>query len=67
MEPERGVRLRSDFYYTYINLVTVPHKMVRLQRMLDCKGVGLQRFNCTVVYVRMKLILVFIAHCSTTK
>ena len=24
-------------------MVTVPHKMVGLERMLDCRGVGLQR------------------------
>ena len=28
-------------------MVTVPHKMVGLERMLDYKGVALARFHCT--------------------
>ena len=31
-------------------MVTVPHKMVGLERMLDYRGVGLQRFHCVCVY-----------------
>ena len=27
-------------------MVTVPHKMVGLERMSDYRGVGLQRFHC---------------------
>ena len=27
-------------------MVTVPHIMVRLERMLDYRGVGLVRFHC---------------------
>ena len=27
-------------------MVTVPHNMVGLERMLDYRGVGLQRFHC---------------------
>ena len=30
----------------YICMVTVPHIMVRLERMLDYRGVGLGRFHC---------------------
>ena len=30
------------------NMVTVPHNMVRLERMLDYRGVRLQRFHCIV-------------------
>ena len=30
-------------------MVTVPHEMVRLERMLDYRGVGLQRIHCTLV------------------
>ena len=30
----------------YICMVTVPHIMVGLERMLDYKGVGLARFHC---------------------
>ena len=38
-------------------MVTVPHKMIGLERMLDYRGVGLQIFHCMLVhictYVRM--------------
>ena len=35
-------------------MVTVPHIMVKLERMLDYRGVGLGRFHCinTNMYVR---------------
>ena len=32
-------------------MVTVPHKMIRLERMLNCRGVGLQRFHCMYLHV----------------
>ena len=36
---------------TYVDMVvTVPHEMVGLERMSDCRGVGLQRFHCLVYY-----------------
>ena len=28
-------------------MVTVPCKMARVERMSDCRGAGLQRFQCT--------------------
>ena len=31
----------------YLCMVTVPHIMVGLERMLDYRGVGLARFRCT--------------------
>ena len=31
----------------YLCIVAVPHIMVRLERMLDYRGVGLARFHCT--------------------
>ena len=31
----------------YLSMVTVPHIMVELERMLDYRGVGLARFHCT--------------------
>ena len=31
----------------YLCMVTVPHIMVGLERMLDYRGVGLVRFHCT--------------------
>ena len=32
----------------YLCMVTVPHIMVGLERMLDYRGVGLVRFHCIV-------------------
>ena len=34
----------------YLNMVTVPHIMVGLERMLDYRGVGLERFHCTCIH-----------------
>ena len=31
----------------YLSMLTVPHIMVGLERMLDYRGVGLERFHCT--------------------
>ena len=31
----------------YLSMVTVPHIMVGLERILDYRGVGLARFHCT--------------------
>ena len=31
----------------YLRMVTVPHIMVGLERMLDYRGVGLGRFHCS--------------------
>ena len=33
----------------YLCMVTVPHIMVGLERMLDYRGVGLARFHCTIL------------------
>ena len=33
----------------YLSMVTVSHIMVGLERMLDYRGVGLERFHCTYV------------------
>ena len=35
----------------YCNMVIAPHKMVRLERMSDYRGVGLERFHCIHAYV----------------
>ena len=32
---------------SYLSMVTVPHTMVGLERTLDYRGVGLERFHCT--------------------
>ena len=34
----------------YLCMVTVPHVMVGLERMLDYRGVGLGRFYCNAIY-----------------
>ena len=31
----------------YLSMLTVPHIMVGLERMLDYRGVRLERFHCT--------------------
>ena len=33
----------------YLCIVTVPHIMIGLERMLDYRGVGLARFRCTYI------------------
>ena len=35
-----------EYLLPYLCMVTVPHIMVGLQRMLDYRGVGLARFHC---------------------
>ena len=37
----------------YLCMVTVPHIMVGLERMLDYRGVGLARFHCIEMYIQM--------------
>ena len=32
----------------YLCMVTVPHIMVRLERMSDYRGIGLERFHCII-------------------
>ena len=42
----------------YLCMVTVPHIMVRLERMLDYRGVRLARFHCimcVILYVNCVL------------
>ena len=34
---------------------TVPHIMVRLERMLDYRGVGLARFHCITINLHVKI------------
>ena len=38
-----------EYLLPYLCIVVVPHIMVRLERMLDYRGVGLERFHCTCV------------------
>ena len=34
-----------------LNMVILPHRMIRLEGLSDYRGVGLQRFHCTCKYV----------------
>ena len=55
MGPENDVGLRGcwimECLLPYLSMVTVPHIMVGLERMLDYRGVGLARFYS--MYIRM--------------
>ena len=48
MGPENNVELGGcrimECLLPYFSMVTVPHEMVGLERMLDYRGVGLERF-----------------------
>ena len=50
MGPENNVGLGGywimECLLPYLCIVAVPHIMVRLERMLDYRGVGLARFHC---------------------
>ena len=52
MGPENNVGLGGcwimECLLPYLCMVTVPHIMVGLERMLDYRGVGLARFHCIV-------------------
>ena len=39
-------------------MVTVPHIMVELVRLLDYRGVGLERFHCTYIPTYVHVIVV---------
>ena len=40
----------------YLGMVTVPHIMVGLERMLGYRGVGLERVHC--IYIRLYMCFV---------
>ena len=56
MGPENNVGLGGcwimDCLLPYLCMVTVPHIMVGIERMLDYRGVGLARFHCMGFYRR---------------
>ena len=41
----------------YLCMVTVPHEMVGLERMLDYRGVGLARFHCTSMRIGINITI----------
>ena len=47
---------------TILGMVTVPHIMAGLERMLDYRGIGLERFHC--MYIVDELNNLLIHHCS---
>ena len=50
----------------YLCMVTVPHIMVGLERMLDYRGVGLVKFHCTCLGVWVCFIGVNCTNSSVT-
>ena len=50
MGPENNVGLGGSWItkclLPYLSMVTVPHIMVGLERMLDYRGIRLERFHC---------------------
>ena len=53
MGPENNVGLGGcwimECLLPYLRMVTVPHIMVGLERMLDYRSVGLERFHCICI------------------
>ena len=53
MGPENSVGLGGcwimECLLTYLCMVTVPHIMVGLERMLDYRGIGLAKFHCNLM------------------
>jgi hypothetical protein len=64
-----GCRI-MEWLLAYFNMVTVPHEMVGLERMLDYRGVRLQRFHCTYTCTYVHLmstsckVLVYDQNCN---
>ena len=58
MGPENNVGLGGcwimECLLPYLYMVTVPHIMVGLERILDYRGVGLVRFHCILVKMVLK-------------
>ena len=44
-----------EYLLPYLCMVTVPHIMVGLERMLDYRGVGLARFHCSDMMTNKRL------------
>ena len=55
MGPENNIGLGGcwimECLLPYLCMVTVPHIMVGLERMLDYRGVGLERLHCIYIYI----------------
>ena len=59
MGPENNVGLEGcwtmECLLPYLCMVTVPHIMVGLERMLDYMGVGLARFHCILILYNLSI------------
>ena len=67
MGPENNVGLGGcwimECLLPYLCMVTVPHIMVRLERMLDYRGVRLARFHCRRKEMRGETLIQNITVC----
>ena len=54
-----------EYLLPYLCMVTVPHIMVGLERMLDYREVGLARFHCTYKQYSGIAIVIHV-HCMHT-
>ena len=43
--------------FPYSSMVTVPHKMIVLERMLDSRSVVLERLHCTSPHISVHMCL----------
>ena len=59
MGPENNVGLGGSWIMEcllpYLSMVTVPHIMVGIERMLDYRDVGLERFRCMYVCIHLHM------------
>ena len=55
--PPTFIQAPLVFVLAYFDMVTVPHKMVGLERMLEHRGVGLQRFHISYSSLPLSLTL----------
>ena len=47
----------------YLSMVTVPHIMVGLEKMLDYRDVGLERFHCICICT---LVITLLTHSASS-
>ena len=66
MGPENNVGLGGcwimECFSPYLCMVTLPHIMVRLERMFDYRGVGLVRFHCIIGRKKYSLVIVYVVY-----
>ena len=67
--PENNVGLGGcwimECLLPYLSIVTVPHIMVGLERMLDYRGVGLVRFHCIcIMFIMYCNVYIYVRRCT---